>query len=104
MVSALAVISPNAEVFGSATAMRMARLGSASWNETAVARLAELRPEVYGEWEPDELTAAFKRHGVRANRQIWGTDEHGTGRNRRGFHRADVAETHTQRDSGRGAG
>ncbi|MBQ0922681.1 FtsK/SpoIIIE domain-containing protein [Saccharopolyspora endophytica] len=74
------------------------------WNETAVARLAELRPEVYGEWEADELTAALKRHGVRANRQIWGTDEHGTGRNRRGFHRADVAETHTQRDHGRGAG
>ncbi|TWF93364.1 FtsK/SpoIIIE domain-containing protein [Saccharopolyspora dendranthemae] len=74
------------------------------WNETAVSRLAELRPEVYGEWEPDELTAALKRHGVRVNRQIWGTDAAGTGRNRRGFHRADVAETHTQRDSGRGAG
>ncbi|GAB3285052.1 hypothetical protein [Parasphingorhabdus pacifica] len=74
------------------------------WNETAISRLAELRPEIYGQWEADELTAALKRHGVRANRQIWGTDEHGTGRNRRGFHRADVAETYTNRDQGWGAG
>jgi S-DNA-T family DNA segregation ATPase FtsK/SpoIIIE len=74
------------------------------WNETAVARLAELRPEVYGEWEPDQLTAALKPHGIKANRQVWGTDESGEGRNRRGFHRADIAQYVTERDRQRDVG
>ncbi|GAA4828831.1 FtsK/SpoIIIE domain-containing protein [Saccharopolyspora rosea] len=74
------------------------------WNETAVARLAELRPEIYGEWEADQLTAALKPHGIKANRQIWGTDENGEGRNRRGFHRVDIVEIVTERDRQRDAG
>src|SRR6266545_790263 len=35
------------------------------WNQTVVARLAELRPEVYGGWEAEQLTAALKPFGVR---------------------------------------
>ncbi|WP_249028254.1 hypothetical protein [Saccharopolyspora erythraea] len=73
------------------------------WNETTVARLAELRPEVYGSWEADQLSAALKPHGIRANRQVWGTDESGEGRNRRGFHRDDITKTVTERDRGREA-
>ena len=43
------------------------------WNQTVVARLAELRPDRYGGWEPEQLTAALKPHGVSAG-QVWGTD------------------------------
>jgi S-DNA-T family DNA segregation ATPase FtsK/SpoIIIE len=62
------------------------------WNETVIARLVELRPEVYGGWEPEQLTAALKPHGVTVG-QIWGTDPaSGKGANRRGITRAQVAE------------
>jgi S-DNA-T family DNA segregation ATPase FtsK/SpoIIIE len=74
------------------------------WNERVIARLTELRPEVYGAWELDQLSAALKPHGVKANRQIWGTDEHGEGRNRRGFHRDDIAEALAERNRKRDAG
>jgi S-DNA-T family DNA segregation ATPase FtsK/SpoIIIE len=61
-----------------------------AWNQTVVARLAELRPEVYGGWEPDQLTAALKPHGVTVG-QVWGTDPAtGEGANRRGITRAQV--------------
>jgi S-DNA-T family DNA segregation ATPase FtsK/SpoIIIE len=62
------------------------------WNQTVVARLAELRPDRYGGWEPEQLTAALKRHGVSVG-QVWGTDPGtGEGANRRGITRAQVAE------------
>jgi S-DNA-T family DNA segregation ATPase FtsK/SpoIIIE len=62
------------------------------WNEAVIARLAELRPEAYGGWEPEQLTAALKPHGVTVG-QIWGTDPaSGKGANRRGITRAQVAE------------
>jgi S-DNA-T family DNA segregation ATPase FtsK/SpoIIIE len=43
------------------------------WNQTIVARLAELRPEVYGGWEAEQLTAALKPYGITTG-QVWGTD------------------------------
>jgi DNA segregation ATPase FtsK/SpoIIIE, S-DNA-T family len=62
------------------------------WNQTVVARLAELRPEVYGGWEPEQLTAALKPYGVSTG-QVWGTDPAtGEPANRRGITRAQVAE------------
>ncbi len=60
------------------------------WNETVVARLAKLRPEVYGGWAGEQLTAALKPHGVSV-RQVWGTDPAtGQGANRRGITRAHL--------------
>jgi S-DNA-T family DNA segregation ATPase FtsK/SpoIIIE len=62
------------------------------WNETIVARLAELRPEVYRGWEPEQLTAALKPHGITTT-QVWGTDPAtGKGANRRGITRQQVAD------------
>ena len=62
------------------------------WNQTVVARLAELRPDRYGGWEPEQLTAALKPHGVSVG-QVWGTDPAtGEGANRRGITRAQVIE------------
>ncbi len=62
------------------------------WNQTVVARLAELRPEVYGGWEAEQLTAALKPHGITTG-QVWGTDPAtGEGANRRGIDRRAVAE------------
>jgi S-DNA-T family DNA segregation ATPase FtsK/SpoIIIE len=62
------------------------------WNQTVVARLAELRPEVYSGWEAEQLTAALKPHGI-ATGQVWGTDPAtGESFNRRGITRAHVAE------------
>jgi S-DNA-T family DNA segregation ATPase FtsK/SpoIIIE len=62
------------------------------WNETIVARLAELRPEVYRGWEPEQLTAALKPFGITTT-QVWGTDPaSGKGANRRGITRQAVAD------------
>ena len=62
------------------------------WNQTVVARLAELRPELYGGWEPEHLTAALKPYGVSTG-QVWGTDPAtGDSANRRGITRAHVVE------------
>ncbi|WP_354642902.1 cell division protein FtsK [Kitasatospora camelliae] len=72
------------------------------WSETVVARLAELRPEVYGGWAPDQLTAALKPYGIRTG-QVWGTAEDGKGANRRGITRADIANAIAERDRKRDA-
>ena len=67
------------------------------WNQTAVARLAELRPEVYGGWKAETLTAALKPFGVSVD-QVWGTDPAtGEGANRQGFVRQHVVEAHANR-------
>jgi S-DNA-T family DNA segregation ATPase FtsK/SpoIIIE len=71
------------------------------WNQTVVARLAELRPDRYRGWEPEQLTAALKPLGVTVG-QVWGTDPAtGESANRRGITRAQVAEaadrTHRRR-------
>ncbi|WP_308294021.1 cell division protein FtsK [Streptomyces sp. UNOC14_S4] len=67
------------------------------WNEVTVARLADLRPEVYGEWTAEQLTAALKPYGIRTV-QVWGTTEDGKGANRRGIRRADVVSAIAERD------
>jgi S-DNA-T family DNA segregation ATPase FtsK/SpoIIIE len=68
------------------------------WNQTVVARLAELRPEAYGGWEAEQLTAALKPYGITTG-QVWGTDpETGEGANRRGIDRQAVADAATERE------
>lgn len=72
------------------------------WTETVLARLAELRPDVYDGWEAIHLAAALKPYGIALGRQVWGTDPTtGKGANRKGLHRADVAAAVAERD-GRG--
>ncbi|MEU6891542.1 cell division protein FtsK [Streptomyces sp. NPDC046557] len=73
------------------------------WNEVAVARLAELRPDVYGGWEAEQLTAALKPYGIPTG-QVWGKTEDGKGANRRGFERVKVTAAIAERDGKRDAG
>ncbi|GAA2302119.1 FtsK/SpoIIIE domain-containing protein [Nonomuraea roseoviolacea subsp. roseoviolacea] len=68
------------------------------WNSTVVDRLAEFRPDAYGQWASLEddaktatLTARLKEYGVRTE-DTWGRDSAGRGRNRKGFNRAGVTE------------
>ncbi|MFD8596128.1 cell division protein FtsK [Kitasatospora sp. NPDC059646] len=79
------------------------------WSETIVARLAELRPDVYGPWaelegraKADQLVAALKPYGITTG-QVWGTTEDGKGANRRGITRDDVTKSVTERDKKRAA-
>jgi S-DNA-T family DNA segregation ATPase FtsK/SpoIIIE len=72
------------------------------WNERVAARLAELRPDVYGGWKAENVTAALKPWGVEPG-QVWGTTDDGTGKNRRGIKRADVVAAITRRDADRAA-
>ncbi|MCW7989116.1 cell division protein FtsK [Streptomyces platensis subsp. clarensis] len=72
------------------------------WNETVVARLAELRPEVYGEWAAEQLTAALKPHGIETV-QI-GRRINGKVVNRRGVERAHITTAVAERDGKRDAG
>ncbi len=68
------------------------------WNQTVVARLAELRPAAYGGWEAEQLTAALKPYGISTG-QVWGTDPAtGEGANRRGIDRQAVADAATERE------
>ncbi|MBT2234461.1 FtsK/SpoIIIE domain-containing protein [Nonomuraea sp. NEAU-A123] len=73
------------------------------WDRTVVDRLAELRPDAYGQWaglEDDAktatLTARLKEYGVKTE-DTWGRDSAGKGRNRKGFNRADVTQALAQR-------
>ncbi len=59
------------------------------WNERIAARLAELRPEVYGGWKAENVTTALKPHGVTAM-DVWGTTDDGKGTTRRGIERARI--------------
>jgi len=70
-----------------------------AWSEDIITRLAELRPEVYGQWNPEQLAATVKPYGIRTV-QIWGTIEDGKGVNRRGLRRTDVADAIGRRDGG----
>ncbi|MFI9720756.1 cell division protein FtsK [Streptomyces sp. NPDC052396] len=67
------------------------------WSEAIVARLAELRPEVYGEWTAEQLAVALRPFGIRPV-QIWGTTEDGKGANRRGIKRDAVLKAVADRD------
>lgn len=59
------------------------------WSEDLVKALAELRPGLYGGLTVEALPALLRPLGITTG-QVWGTDEHGTGRNRRGVERAAV--------------
>jgi len=74
----------------------------AVWCERIAARLAEHRPDVYGEWKGENVTSALKPWGVSTG-QVWGQTDDGEGANRRGIKRADVAAAITRRDADRAA-
>lgn len=61
------------------------------WCQTAVERLAELRPAMYSGWTAGQLTDALKPYGVRTG-DTWGKDADGSGRNRKGFEAKAVIE------------
>jgi S-DNA-T family DNA segregation ATPase FtsK/SpoIIIE len=71
------------------------------WSETVVARLAELRPEVYDGWDPDALAAALKPHGV-STIQV-GRRVDGKVVNRRGIDRSHITTAIAERDGNRDA-
>jgi S-DNA-T family DNA segregation ATPase FtsK/SpoIIIE len=74
------------------------------WSETVAARLAELRPEVYSGWKPEQIAAALKPYGIPVGRQVWGTDPAtGDKANRKGIHREDVAAAVAERNRRRRA-
>jgi S-DNA-T family DNA segregation ATPase FtsK/SpoIIIE len=74
------------------------------WSETVAARLAELRPDVYGGWKPEQVAAALKPFGIKVGRQVWGTDPvTGDKANRKGIHRDDIAAAVAERDRRRRA-
>ncbi|MEU6339907.1 cell division protein FtsK [Streptomyces sp. NPDC046977] len=73
-----------------------------AWCERIASRLAELRADVYGEWSSAQVTSALKPWGVTTD-QVWGTDDAGEGRNRRGILRSDVAAAVARRDADRAA-
>lgn len=73
------------------------------WSETVTAALAALRPEVYGGWKPEQLTAALKPYGI-ATGQVWSTDQGtGKGANRRGIVRDEIAQAVAERKRNRSA-
>ncbi|MEW2082353.1 cell division protein FtsK [Streptomyces sp. NPDC005283] len=74
----------------------------AVWCERIAARLAELRPDVYGEWKGENVTSALKPYGIKTG-QVWGQTDEGEGKNRRGIERAEVVAAVTRRDADRAA-
>ncbi len=68
-----------------------------AWNQTAAARLAELRPEVYGGWAAEQVAVALRPYGI-VVQDVWGTDP-ATGKNttRRGFIRRHVLDAVAER-------
>ena len=74
----------------------------AAWNETLLERLAQLRPDVYGRWEPAQLTTALSGYGITTG-QI-GRRIDGKTVNRRGPARADILTAITERNQNRGDG
>jgi S-DNA-T family DNA segregation ATPase FtsK/SpoIIIE len=81
----------------------MAADEKAVWCERLAQRLAELRPDTYGEWKGENVTAAVKPWGISTG-QVWGTTDDGEGANRRGIKRADVVAAVTRREADRLAG
>lgn len=65
------------------------------WSETVCAALAELRPDAYTGWGPEQLAAALKPHGI-ATKQLY-ID----GANRRGIERSAIRAAIEERDAAR---
>ncbi|MCX5014784.1 FtsK/SpoIIIE domain-containing protein [Streptomyces sp. NBC_00555] len=74
----------------------------AVWCERIAARLTGLRPDAYAGWKGENVTAALRPWGIKPG-QVWGQDEAGEGKNRRGIKRADITTTITRRDADRAA-
>ncbi|MFG3214874.1 cell division protein FtsK [Streptomyces tendae] len=72
------------------------------WNERIAARLAELRPDVYGGWKGENVTSALKPHGIKT-RDVAGTTDDGTRTTRRGIARADLLKVIAERNEKPGA-
>ncbi|MDV7215244.1 cell division protein FtsK [Streptomyces prunicolor] len=72
------------------------------WSETVVARLADLREDVYNGWDPEGLAAALKPHGI-ATIQV-GRRVNGKVVNRRGIDRSHIVTAIAERDGSRDAG
>ncbi|MFF6991661.1 cell division protein FtsK [Streptomyces sp. NPDC010273] len=72
------------------------------WNERIAARLADLRPDVYGGWKGENVTSALKPHGIRT-RDVAGSTEDGTRTTRRGIVRADLLKAIAERNEKPGA-
>ncbi|WP_323137116.1 MULTISPECIES: FtsK/SpoIIIE domain-containing protein [unclassified Streptomyces] len=72
------------------------------WNERIAARLAELRPEVYGGWKGENVTSALKPHGIKTT-GVAGTTDDGERTTRRGIVRDDLTAAIAERDENRGA-
>lgn len=72
------------------------------WNERIAARLAELRPEVYGGWKGENVTAGVKPYGIKT-RDVAGATDDGTRTTRRGIVREDVTKAIAERDEKRDA-
>ncbi|MGJ5832808.1 hypothetical protein [Streptomyces ossamyceticus] len=72
------------------------------WNERIAARLAELRPEVYGGWKGENVTSALKPHGIKTT-GVAGTTDDGERTTRRGIVRDDLTKAIAERDENRGA-
>ncbi|TYB56853.1 cell division protein FtsK [Nonomuraea sp. PA05] len=68
---------------------------NAVWNETLCTRLAELRPEVYGGWQSEQLTTALKPHGVKVT--DIGRRVNGKPVTRRGIRRASLTKAIAER-------
>ncbi len=73
----------------------------AVWNETLIERLADYRPDVYGGWKPEQLTAVLKPHGVPVG-QI-GRRVDGKAITRRGPKRDDITRVIAERNRKRDA-
>jgi S-DNA-T family DNA segregation ATPase FtsK/SpoIIIE len=66
------------------------------WGEELLAILAEYRPETYGEWKVETLTAALKPHGVKS---VNATRRTGEGvANKKGYDRPALTKAVTDRD------
>ncbi|MGW2467742.1 cell division protein FtsK [Streptomyces bauhiniae] len=72
------------------------------WNERIAARLAELRPDVYGGWKGENVTSALKPHRIKT-RDVAGTTDDGTRTTRRGITRADLLKAIAERNEKPGA-
>jgi DNA segregation ATPase FtsK/SpoIIIE, S-DNA-T family len=59
------------------------------WSEVICARLAELRPGLYGGWDAVQLGRALAAYGI-ASMQTWARDGDGQRRNRQGIDRKTV--------------
>ncbi|MET8667484.1 cell division protein FtsK [Streptomyces tendae] len=99
--SAEAVTGPSYDLLADILAVVPAAQAK-EWSENVVARLAELRPDVYDGWEPDALAAALKPHGI-ATIQV-GRRVDGKVVNRRGIDRSHITMAIAERDGKRDAG